>query len=1577
MKTHFYCLFILLGLCSSAVAQGKLLTSLDESLHRYEVDQLDLTSLYSKLDNSSKFHQLSLQLGDEVYDLELWDSGLRSSTKVTLASGKAYQGSAPLPLKGYVKGSPETSVRITINKDFFLGYVKKGNQVLRIEPAWHYDHSAEKDLVVSYYETDVKELKNPGTCGVHGHNDQLEKEIVEQTKSANKLPGNCYEVEIGLAADWLMVDKLGSESAVDNEICGILNNVAGLYDDEFVDFFEFDLTDVFISDCSTCDPWTSSTSASALLNSFANWAGGGLDGHDVATLWTARDFNGSTIGLAWLPGVCTGNRYNVCEHFTNNSSLLTVVQAHEIGHNFNADHDSGGGFIMSPSANNTTTWSQDSQDDIVAHAANVNCFETCDSGSPPTANFSFNYITECAPGEVEFFDMSNLANEWLWTFEGGSPSTSTEENPIVFYAQSGTYDVTLEVFNDAGDDEFEWEEAIVISGALIADFDYEGHELEVEFEDESAAGSSAEYSWDFGDGGSSDEQHPTYEYGAPGTYLVTLEVEDDCGSGYVEKEVIVYDNPEAIFSADPLTICQGDMVQFTDLSYGNIENWNWIFMGGTPASSTISDPLVTYNSAGVYDVSLEVENPEGDDTHEKDAYITVLAAPTAGFTFAVNDNTVTFTNSSTGATSYLWDFGDGTTSAEAMPTHVYAGSGTYTVLLTSTNPCNSSTSSQTVTISLQPVAAFTTNQAPTGCADFTLGFIDNSAGSPTSWNWTFPGATPASSTLQNPTVVYNTRGTYTVTLTSSNSFGSNTVTMSNFVNIEDVPELSASHVPNLLTVQFSSTANHYDNLLWEFGDGNTSGLLSPTHTYASAGTYNAKVTASNGCGSVSQDFTITVNLLPDANITSNITSGCEGMVVQYSNNTTTSINTYSWSFPGGTPSTSTDPNPVVTYATAGSYDASLTVTNNAGQGSSTLSNYITVTELPSINFNQQLTGNSLQMSNAGSNVSWAISNGVTSDQQSWTHVFTENGTYTVTVTSSTSCGTVSDSFTVTVNAYPTASYSASVSSGCTPLVVSYTSNSSQATNHSWSFPGGTPSTSTEANPVITYNTQGNYDVSLTVSNSYGSDVAANTQSISVSTLAPLSYNSNLSGNNIQLSNTTPGTSTQWIISDGTNSTNPSLNHVFDQNGTYQVTLQVSNGCGTEETTFDVTVDVYPESSFSFGSTSGCLPLTVTFMSGANASDNHNWSFPGGTPSTSSDVNPTVTYNSEGVFDVSLTISNTYGTDATTSPQLISVGNLAALTYESTVNGNAVQLNNTTPGTSTQWILSDGTTSVSPTLDHVFDQNGTYQVTLQVSNGCGSDEITFDVTVDAYPDANFSFTQATGCAPLAVTYTSNSNNADTHNWSFPGGNPNTAMGINATVVYETVGTYDVSLNVSNNFGTDMVSQTGLVTVSDLPTTDYTFQLDQGDFSVNNMTLDANLIMWDFGDGNTSTDVNATHTYTESGDYTVIMTASNICGTVVDTLLLEVMLVSSVDDLEVVEGWTVSPNPSSGEVRLTFEQPLQEEIRYKLIDYTGEEIKKNTINKDSVEEKINVNQQGMFLLVIQYGDQVSVERIVVIK
>jgi len=443
-----------------------------------------------------------------------------------------------------------------------------------------------------------------------------------------------------------------------------------------------------------------------------------------------------------------------------------------------------------------------------------------------------------------------------------------------------------------------------------------------------------------------------------------------------------------------------------------------------------------------------------------------VTAPVALFVSNVNAGTaplnVQFIDSSTNSpTSWAWSFGDGGTSTIQSPLHTYSTAGTYTVTLTATNTAGSDTVTQTgfITISsaaTAPVASFASS-VTAGTTPLNVQFVDSSTNSPTSWTWSFGDG--GTSTVQNPAHTYSTEGTYTVTLTSTNSGGSNTVTQAGYIVVSAasaVPVASFVSTVNTgtapLTVQFvDSSTNSPTSWAWSFGDGNTSTLQNPSHTYVTAGTYTVTLTATNtgGSNTISSAGHITVTYaIPVASFTSNVTSGTTPLYVAFTDTTTNSPTSWSWYFGDG--GTSAEQNPTYEYTYAGTFTVMLTVANDAGSDTESTTGYITVTSVTT----------------------------------------------------------------------PVASFTADVRSGTIPLTVQFTDTSSYTpTSWEWSFGDG--SSSTEENPVHTYTTAGSYPVTLTVTNAGGTHSATVSSYITASavTTVPTTVTTTVSTTTIPTSTT--------------------------------------------------------------------------------------------------------------------------------------------------------------------------------------------------------------------------------------------------------------------------------------------------------------------------------------------------------------------------------------------------------------------------------------------------------------------------
>jgi len=468
---------------------------------------------------------------------------------------------------------------------------------------------------------------------------------------------------------------------------------------------------------------------------------------------------------------------------------------------------------------------------------------------------------------------------------------------------------------------------------------------------------------------------------------------------------------------------------------------------------------------------------------------TPAAAPTADFTFETNGLSAIFTSAATGTSlSYLWDFGDNSSSNEINPKHDYKTAATYTVKLTVTNTGGSSSKSKFVTLAggppVVPSFTFVSNA-------LTVIFTDTSTGSPTSWLWNF--GDNSTDTSKNPQHVYARAGTYTVKLTASNAGSSASTTQ--FVTVGTVPVADFTSQASGLKVIFAdaSTGNP-TSWSWDFGDGGSDTAQNPTHTYAAVGTYNVTLTVMNASGSSQKSHFVTVSQgdPPKAQFTTQIS----GLQVIFTDASTNNPTSWDWDF-GDNSTHVTTQNATHTYANAGTYNVTLKVGNAAG--SSSASSFITVNGAPVADFSFTIAqSNSLGVNffdqSTGSPTTWswnfgdcAESEACTDNKQNTSHVYTAPGVYQVQLTVSNATGTSKVTKNVAAGA-PTADFTYQTGSGHT---VTFTDTSSPpVTTRAWDFGdcATSPSTcsSNAANPTHTYAAAGTYNVRLAVANAAGS-----------------------------------------------------------------------------------------------------------------------------------------------------------------------------------------------------------------------------------------------------------------------------------------------------------------------------------------------------------------------------------------------------------------------------------------------------------------------------------------------------------
>jgi serine protease len=301
-----------------------------------------------------------------------------------------------------------------------------------------------------------------------------------------------------------------------------------------------------------------------------------------------------------------------------------------------------------------------------------------------------------------------------------------------------------------------------------------------------------------------------------------------------------------------------------------------------------------------------------------------------------------------------------------------------------------------------PIADFSASST-TICAGTTVTFTDNSAPAATSWSWTFPGGNASSTTVQNPTVTYNTAGTYNVTLTATNSSGSNTSTKSGYIVVNALPA-KPTIVQNGNNLEVSPVNPNASYQWYLNGTIITTGGSGPIITPSISGNYTVEITDDKSCENLSNPYSYTAPA-PVADFSMSQTSICQGGTVEFFDQSSPAATSWSWTFNGGNPATSQDQNPSVVYGASGTYKVSFTATNSAG---STTNNTYTVTVYPNpappvIIQN----GAVLECSVQASTYQWYLNGSPIANATAQTYTPVASGDYNVSITDANGCSAIS------------------------------------------------------------------------------------------------------------------------------------------------------------------------------------------------------------------------------------------------------------------------------------------------------------------------------------------------------------------------------------------------------------------------------------------------------------------------------------------------------------------------------------------------------------------------------------------
>ena len=539
---------------------------------------------------------------------------------------------------------------------------------------------------------------------------------------------------------------------------------------------------------------------------------------------------------------------------------------------------------------------------------------------------SFSVTNACIGSSVFFNNASTGGTSYSWDL--GDGSSSGFFNPSKTYATAGTYGIILTVFSAQGCSD-KVSNTVTIHPLPVSNFTAPSNCKGIPTPFTNTSTGSVSQSWAFGNSTFSFLSSPSITYFATGTYNVILTVNSKDGCSHSStKPVTIYANPKSNFTATD--VCIGFNTDFTNKSTLPSGGGEYLWRFGDGNKSTQANPSYKYGAAGSYDVRVITTTSFGcKDSAETN--ISVFDKPIAGFTTTdvCDGQAVKFTNTSTGASSVSWDFGDATTDNTASPSHMYTGPDDYKVILSVTSADNcKDTYEGGVSVRPKPEVVFF---AEDHCHGTETNFNNLSVGA-ASFNWTFGDGDSAKSTQASHT--YLTDGSYTIKLKGVSSKGCS-VEQSKSIMVfpRPVPAFSAPTVCNGLITPFTNSSTGASTYAWSFGDGSgNSTLTNPTYQYFNAGDYKVTLTtvSSNKCKEI---ITKTITVASSPIPIFMVQDVCNGIEVKPTNLSQGSISSQKWDFGNGTTDLSTSPS--YTYYTPGIYTIKLKVSSGLGCTDST------------------------------------------------------------------------------------------------------------------------------------------------------------------------------------------------------------------------------------------------------------------------------------------------------------------------------------------------------------------------------------------------------------------------------------------------------------------------------------------------------------------------------------------------------------------------------------------------------------------------------------------------------------------
>lgn len=1135
--------------------------------------------------------------------------------------------------------------------------------------------------------------------------------------------------------------------------------------------------------------------------------------------------------------------------------------------------------------------------------------------------------------------VANTPNSFSWNFDDGSGWIGLGSGVQTYsYINSGDYIIQF-VGSVSGAGSGCTDTAAVnvyVQPTPTAQFnqstDNECDSMTVTFTDNSIGG-AVSWAWDFGNGNTSNLQNPPAQfYPSPGFYGISLTVTSSNGcTDIINKVSRVWESPTADYLVS--TVCEDAITDFLDVSgfpvNDTIISWDWDFGDGN--TSILQNPSHLFNSAGIFNVSLTVQTAHCSSTIIK--AITVEPKPLVNYTQSPDSGCttldVTFNNTTTGANSYVWSFGDGFISGLENPDHSFINISpadtVYQIVMIATSGVGCrDTAYSSVTVYPGSLAEFTYSAVP-NCAPAPVQFNNGSLNA-ISYEWDFGDGSPVS-TLQDPSHTFTNTSlfieNFTVQLVALSANGC-TDTVEHVLSVNPQLVLSLTANPDSgcspLSVDFPQSAT--DGAVawsWNFGDGNTSNQQSPTHTYYNFTTnslfFNATLIATNAFGCLDTAWTdVLVHPNPTAALNAVPPIGCAELTVDFDNLSTGGVE-HIWMWGDGTPNDTTN-NSSISHIfenilpSSQQYVTQLIAITDRGC-TDTVAQTIDVFPEVVAAFTAPADGCApfdvvfVNQSTGANQFEWDFGDGsntvVTLNAQ---HVYTNDSwvddtTFTSTLYAISPFGCRDTAYhTMVIHPKPLSQFVLQDTTGCSPLEMDLVNQSIGGVFYTWNYGDNTPinTTGDSIHTHTYYNIGGiplnfptqliaetNFgckDTSMQLVNVFPQVTAAFTSPDSMCAPAQIQFVNNSTGANNYL----------WNFGDGIqgitiNPIHEYLNNTL--NDTIFTAQLIASSANCVDTAFkDITIYPQPIPYFEIDTIINCYPVEALIHNTTVGATLYNWDYGDGQFSTNDQEFHSVVYTNNTSIPIDRTITmiatSVNGCVGIHTQILPVLPQLAIDVSFDTLACNPLTINvenNTIGALYNFWDYGDGFFDNIAEPTHTYnnftqgDSIYTLQYIARGYEGC-ADTLYQDMYVLMEPQAIFTATPTNQTYPDATVSIIDLSNPGIASYSWTFGDGEISNDPNLTeYTYDTWGIYTITLTLNNGDCGTSAEQIIQIAAPE-PIADFIGSGEGCEPMVvhfTNLSLYASSYVWDFGDGGQSNLENPTYTYYNAGEYTVSLTA----------------------------------------------------------------------------------------------------------